>query len=75
MKKDMAFKLKAWMIYLICIALSVPFTILFTSYGYGTGEGIYYDIGSMMGSVAFIGGLILGFYYLIKISLKRRIKR
>jgi len=70
----MAFKLRAWMIFLICIALSVPFTILFTSYGYGTGEGISYDIGSMMGSVAFIGGLFLGFYYLIKISMRHRKK-
>ena len=63
------------MVYLVCIAFSVPFTILFTSFGSGTGEGIYYDIGSMIGSVAFIGGLILGFYYLIKISIKRKTKR
>jgi phosphotransferase system glucose/maltose/N-acetylglucosamine-specific IIC component len=60
----MTFKLKAWQIYLICVViLSFPVVIVLGNFGYGTGEGLDYDMGSMTFTTATIGGAILAVYY------------
>ena len=61
---SMVFKIKAWQIYLISVfVLSVPLVMVLGNYGYGTGEGLGYDIGSMVFTSAIIGGAILAVYY------------
>ena len=65
----MTFKLKAWMIYLICVGV-IPLIII--SLGYETGRGRGYDIESGIASTALIGGIILGVYYGISTTLKKK---
>ena len=63
--------MKAWQIYLIGISvLSFPVVMILYSSGYGTDQGLGYDIGSMLGQTSIIGGIVLGLYYLTK-YLKR----
>ncbi len=70
-KKEM--KLKAWMVYLIVVfVVGFPGTLLLVNLGYGTGEGISYDMGSMFGTSVIVGGGILLIYYAIKSSRKKK---
>ena len=66
---NMAFKLKAWQIYLIGVAV-IPLIIV--SFGFGTGRGLAYDIESGVASTALIGGIVLGIYYGISKGLKKK---
>ncbi len=67
-------KLKAWMVYLIgiIIVVSFPLALLLVSSRFRTGEGIYYDMGSMLGISVIVGGAILLLYYAIKSSRKKK---
>ena len=46
-----------WVLFLIPLGFWTPFMFL----GYGTGEGIYYDIGSIMGETVIFGTWIFCF--------------
>jgi len=53
----MAFRLKAWHVYLIGVFIvSFPGTLLLVNFGYDTGEGISYDMGSMLVTSVIVGG-------------------
>ncbi len=69
----MVFGLKAWHVYLIGVFV-VGFlgTLLLVNFGYGTSEGIYYDMGSMLATSVIVGGFILVIYYTIKSSRKKK---
>lgn len=53
----MAFKIKAWMIYLICIGITVPIGLV-------SGDGGL--TGSLMAEVMIWGGVGLGIHYLVR---------
>lgn len=66
-------KIKAWQIYPIGVfVVSVPLVIVLGYYGYGTGEGFYYDMGSMLATSAIIGGGIIAVYYGYKREQRKR---
>lgn len=65
----MFFKIKAWMIYIIGVAI-IPILWVMTGIG-ETGFGFYYDFESATASVALYGGIILGIYYLYKRGKKK----
>jgi len=62
-------KIKAWMIYLIAVAIISSITLLF---GEGSGLGLEYDLTSIVIETLIIGIIILGIYYLIKSEWKRK---
>ncbi len=69
----MVFRLKAWHVYLIGVFIvSFPGTLLLVNFGYDTGEGISYDMGSMLATSVIVGGFILVIYYTIKSSRKKK---
>ncbi len=69
----MAFRLKAWHVYLIGVFIvGFPGTLLLVNFGYGTGEGISYDMGSMLVTSVIVGGFILVIYYTVKSSRKKK---
>ncbi len=69
----MAFRLKAWHVYLIGVFIvSFPGTLLLVNFGYGTSEGIYYDMGSMLVTSVIVGGFILVIYYTVKSIRKKK---
>ena len=65
-------KLKAWQIYLICVGvLSFPVVMVLGYFGYETGEGLAYDMGTVLVTTAIIGSGILGLYYGAKRGKKK----
>ncbi len=69
----MTFRLKAWHVYLIGVFIvGFPGTLLLVNFGYGTGEGISYDMGSMLVTSVIVGGFILVIYYTVKSSRKKK---
>ena len=66
----MTFKLKAWMVYLIGLGVYSIFVV-----GSSVEFGWVWDFGlfSIFGA-SIAGGIILGFYYMIKSILKRKQK-
>jgi len=64
-------KMKAWMIYLIAVAIISSITLLFGE-GSGSGLGLEYDLTSIVIETLIIGIIILGIYYLIKSEWKRK---
>ncbi len=69
----MVFRLKACHVYLIGVfVVGFPGTLLLVNFGYGTSEGIYYDMGSMLATSVIVGGFILVIYYTIKSSRKKK---
>ena len=61
--------MKAWQIYLIAVAVTSSIILLF---GEGTGQGLEYDLVSIVIETLILGVFILGIYYLIKSERKRR---
>jgi len=69
----MVFRLKAWHVYLIGVFIvGFPGTLLLVNFGYSTGEGISYDMGSMLVTSVIVGGFILVIYYTVKSSRKKK---
>jgi len=69
----MTFRLKAWQIYLIGVFIvGFPGTLLLVNFGYDTGEGISYDMSSMLITSVIVGGFILVIYYTVKSSRKKK---
>ena len=68
--------LKAWMVYLIgvIIVVTFPLALVLVSLGDQTGEGIGYDIGSLLGTSIIVGGGVLLLYYAIK-SIRKKKKK
>jgi len=65
--------LKAWHFYLIGVfVVGFPGTLLLVNFGYGTREGIYYDMASMFVTAVIVGGFILVIYYAVKSSRTKK---
>lgn len=70
---DVAFKLKAWQIYVISVLVfSFPGVMILNSLGYGTGRGLGYDEESGLVEISVIGGLVLILYYLVRSKKKEK---
>jgi len=66
----------ALIIYLITVfILSVPLVMFLSNFGFGTGNGLEYDIESMATSTSIIGGIILGIHYLNERQKKKLTKK
>jgi len=66
--------IKAWQIYLIGVfVVSVPLVIVLGYYGYGTGEGLGYDMESMLFTAGVIGGGIIAVYYGYKREQRKKL--
>lgn len=65
--------MKAWQIYVISIlVISFPLIAVLNAFGFESGEGLGYDMGSAVFTTGIIGGIITGIYYVTKWSMKER---